>query len=83
MTISMDGLRLSLLKSYNKLATSLNNGVDGDITQVNTKELKEIMDELQQDVGIFLCVYDEKQENFSLLYDKHKTIEFNPDDLDK
>jgi hypothetical protein len=34
---------------------------------VNKQELKEVqLDELQQNVGILLCVYDDKQEDFNL-----------------
>jgi primosomal protein N'' len=82
MDVSMDGLRTSIVSSYNKLADYLNEcNKEGDFDystfQVNRKELTELMQELKQNLGILLCVYNDKEEHFNLLYDKLNLMEFN------
>ena len=84
MDLSMDGLRTSMSRSYNRLADFLNdcnNQSDPDYSyiEVNRKELTELMQKLKQDIGISLCVYDDKQKDFNLLYDKINLIDFNGD----
>lgn len=83
--VSMDGLRTSMSISYNRLADFLNqcnkqSDSDYSYIEVNRKKLTELMQELKQDIGISLCVYDDKQEDFSLLYDKINLIEFNEEE---
>lgn len=78
-SVSMDGLRINLLQSYNRVANLLNQNTNGEITEVNSEELKELMDELQQNVGVLLCIFDNNKEDFNLLYEKYSTIEFKPE----
>jgi len=78
----MDGLRTSIVRSYNRLAHYLNEcNKEGDSDystfEVNRKEVTELMQELKQNIGISLCVYNDKEENFNLLFDKVNLIEFN------
>ena len=82
MDVSMDGLRTSIVRSYNRLAQYLNEcNKEGDSDystfEVNRKEVSELMQELKQNIGISLCVYNDKEENFNLLFDKVNLIEFN------
>jgi hypothetical protein len=82
MDVSMDGLRTSIVRSYNRLAHYLNEcNKEGDSDystfEVNRKEVTELMQELKQNIGISLCVYNDKEENFNLLFDKVNLIEFN------
>jgi hypothetical protein len=82
MDVSMDGLRTSIVRSYNRLAHYLNEcNKEGDSDystfEVNRKEVTELMQELKQDIGISLCIYNNKEENFNLLFDKVNLIEFN------
>jgi hypothetical protein len=82
MDVSMDGLRTSIVRSYNRLAHYLNEcnkerDSDYSTFEVNRKEVTELMQELKQDIGISLCIYNNKEENFNLLFDKVNLIEFN------
>lgn len=69
LTVSMDGLRRNLARSYNDLVETLAYAYKHD-HQIDREEIAEHLRELRQDIAILHCVYDEKTEQFSNLTDE-------------
>ena len=62
MSISMDGLRHNLARSYNKVVRHLKEHITDNLTDNECEELHEELDEdfdeLRQNIGFLLCVFD-------------------------
>ena len=76
MTVSMNGLRINLLRSYNKVVRHLREHITDNFTDNECEELHKELDgdfeELRQDIGFLLCVFNLNVKNFS---DMSKEIE--------
>lgn len=61
MTVSMNGMRYNLVKSYNKVVRRLREHIVDNLTERECEELHEVLDEdfeeLRQNIGILLCVF--------------------------
>ena len=62
MTVSMNGLRRNVLRSYNKVVRHLREHILDNLSDYECEELHEELDgdfdELRQDIGFLLCVFD-------------------------
>lgn len=68
-TVSMDGLRRNIARSYNALVETLAYAYAHDYP-IDREEIEEHMRELRQDIAILHCVYDDNTEQFSNLTDE-------------
>ena len=66
MKVSMDGLRLSLLRDFNDVAKIVK-GLKDKISQADFEELAEAVDCLGSDVRSLLCVYHKDSDDFTEL----------------
>lgn len=71
MTVSMNGMRHNLVRSYNKVVRHLKEHIVDNLTDSECEELHEELDEdfeeLRQNIGFLLCVFDpdENDKNFT------------------
>lgn len=78
MTVSMNGMRHNLVRSYNKVVRRLREHIVDNLTDYECEELHEVLDEdfeeLRQNIGILLCVFD-PDENSNDFTDMSKEID--------
>lgn len=69
MTVNMNGMRYNLAKSYNKVVRHLKEHIVDNLTDYECEELHEVLDkdfeELRQNIGILLCVFDPDEKDFT------------------
>ena len=68
MKCSMDGARINLARTYNRLIRAIREIDEGKGHGI--EERNEALCELQQDIGIMLCMYDDKDEHCNMLAEK-------------
>jgi formiminotetrahydrofolate cyclodeaminase len=75
MKVSMDGMRINLVRSFNKFCTKK------VMEKLDTDELEKL-DELRQNINNLLCLFDNNDDNCTLLYDEYKIPEIiNEEDV--
>lgn len=86
MGVNMDGARRNIIRPYDDLCRLLSDGVDPEFSylqEIKLNELKSIMDDLRQGIGIISCVYDDKEEGFNdMSKETESMLVFMPDDDD-
>lgn len=81
MTVNMNGMRYNLVKSYNKVVRHLKEHIVDNLTDYECEELHEVLDkdfeELRQNIGILLCVFDpdENDKDFTDMSEKIDNLE--------
>lgn len=78
MTVSMNGMRHNLVRSYNNVVRHLKEHIVDNLTDYECEELHEVLDEdfeeLRQNISILLCVFD-PDENSKDFTDMSKEID--------
>ena len=79
MTVNMNGLRRNILRSYNNVVRHLREHITDNLTEYECKELHEELDEdfedLRQDIGFLLCVFDPDGNTFSDMSEEIDNLE--------
>ena len=80
MTVSMNGMRHNLVRSYNRVVRHLKEYIVDNLDDDEREELHEVLDEdfdeLRQEIGFLLCVFDpDDEEGFSDLSEEIENLE--------
>lgn len=79
MTINMNGLRSNIVRSYNRIVRHLREHITDNLTDYECEELHEVLDEdfeeLRQNIGFLLCVYDSDDNTFSDMSEEIENLE--------
>ena len=87
MTINMNGLRDNIIRSYNKVVRHLREHITDNFTNDECEELHEELnedfEELRQDIGFLLCIFDPNEKDFSDMSEEIENLEDFEDDKEK
>ena len=79
MTVNMNGLRSNIIRSYNKVVRHLREHITDNLTDYEYEELHEELDEdfeeLRQNIGFLLCVFDSDSNDFSNMSEEIDNLE--------
>jgi hypothetical protein len=81
MKVSMDGLRLQLLNSYNQLTRKLNNHINDDEVVIEASYIQNEMENIRSCIVTLAFMFDKSEGGFDILSDPHFE-EFNPGDIE-
>lgn len=85
MTVSMDGLRWSLLNSYNSLTRKLNRSIPKNTSypeiSIPVEDIETQLDEIRNCIITLAYMYDDSEDGFKELENPHFEI-FNPQEDD-
>ena len=79
MTVNMNGLRRNILRSYNRIVRHLREYITDNLSDYECEELHEELDEdfeeLRQNIGFLLCVFDPDGDKFTDMSEEIDNLE--------
>ena len=79
MSVSFDGMRIHQVRAFNDFFDSLNGDYYNDKVELSDDQ-KDKLEELKCSIGGMLCLFDNDNETFNMIYDDWKLKWFNEEE---